>query len=170
MSYKFLLFFTLLFGKTFSNIDVELDVVFRDSTVQCQYLYVLCSDKNDTTAVFDTLSFNGYDRVSLFYSVKEDEKNKISIIYFGGAHLESKSFTVSPRTNIFSVVVDKQQINVEKKNYLYHVLITILAECLLIAIVVRRSKSWTRALLLIFIINVLGFGIMTILCFTHLFW
>lgn len=170
MTCIFFLFFTLLSENTFSNIDVELDVVFRDSTVQTRYLYVLCSDKNDTVAVFDTLSFNGYDRVSLFYSVNGRNENMLAMLDSGGVQFESKPFTVSPRSNIFSVIIDNRKISVEKKSYLYPVLITILFECMLIAIFARKSKSILQILALILAVAVSTFGIMAILYLTHLFW
>ena len=136
------LLFAFVVGNTFSNIDVELDVAFRDSTVNCRYLYVICNEKNDTLAVFDTLSFNGYDRVSLFYYAKDEGKNTIAMIDTSGAHLESNTFVVSPRRKVFSVVIDNRQINVRGKNYLYLILITaLIVECLLIMFICRKSKS-----------------------------
>ena len=114
---KYLLFITLVFEN--ANINVELDVAFIDSTVNCLYLYVVCFDKNDTIAAFDTLSFNKHDRVSLFYSVKSAGKNRLSIIDSTGIYIESKPFMVSPRRTVFSVVVEQQLISVAKKDYLY---------------------------------------------------
>lgn len=106
-------------GKLFANSVVELDVVFKDSTIQCRYLYVLVPEANDTLAVFDSLSFNGKNRVSLFYSAGFDGKNLLSIVDSGGVHIKSKPFMTSPRRTVFSVVVGRRQIEVTGKDYLY---------------------------------------------------
>ena len=86
------LLLTISCGKAFANIDVELDVVFNDSTFQCRHLYVLCpaaDGTKDTLAVFDTLLFNGRNRVSLFYSVHSEGKNMLSMVNSAGVHVES---------------------------------------------------------------------------------
>jgi len=113
-------------GKMFASIGVELDIVFRDyadsSSVQYRNLFVLCpaaDGTSDTLAIFDTLYFNGKNRVSLFYSVHSDGKNILSIVDSAGVHVESKPFKVSPKRTTFSVVVRQQQIEVFAKDYLY---------------------------------------------------
>jgi len=113
-------------GKMFANIGVELDVVFKDcadsSIVQYRYLYVLCpaaDGTSDSLAVFDTLHFNGKNRVSLFYSVHSNGKNILSMVDSAGVYLESKPFMVSPKRTTFAVVVGQQQIEVVAKDYLY---------------------------------------------------
>ena len=117
----FFLLLILTCGKVFANIDVELDVV-RDSTVQCRNLYVLCpaaDGTSDTLAIFDTLYFNGNNRVSLFYSVDADGINILSMVDSAGVHVASKPFRVSPRRTTFAVVIGQQQIEVGAKDYLY---------------------------------------------------
>jgi len=114
---KYLLLIALICEK--AHIDVELDLSFKDTTVQYQYLYVVCSNQNDTLAIFDTLSFNKYNRVSLFYSVNNKGKNKLSMTDYNGKQYESKPFMVSPYNTLFSVVVGQQQISVAKKDFLY---------------------------------------------------
>ena len=116
-------FLLLMFscGKEFSVINVELDIVFSDSTVH-RYLYVLGSgakELNDTLAVFDTLSFNGQNRVSLFYTVRSGGKNMLSMVDSSGLQVESKPFRVSPRRTTFTVVVRQHQIEVTGKDYHY---------------------------------------------------
>ena len=109
-------------GKLFAGIGVELDVVFSDSTIQCRYLYVLhpaANGANDTLAVFDTLSFNGINRVSLFYSVHSGGINALSMVDSAGVHFVSNTFRVSPRHTVFAVVVGERQIEVAGKDYLY---------------------------------------------------
>ena len=109
-------------GKMFAGVGVELDVVFRDSTVQCRYLYVLCPTEDgttDTLAVFDSLSFNGKNRVSLFYSGPSGEKNSLLMIDSAGVQIESNHFRVSPRRTTFAVVIGSRQIEVVAKDYLY---------------------------------------------------
>jgi len=109
-------------GKMFAGIGVELDVVCRDSTVQCRYLYVLCpaaDGTTDTLAIFDSFSFNGKNRASLFYSVPSSGKNTLLMIDSAGLQIESNHFRVSPRRTTFSVVVGQQQIEVVAKDYLY---------------------------------------------------
>ena len=113
---------SLVCGKVFANIGVELDVVFRDSTVQCRYLYVLRPNTdrtNDTLAVFDTLSFSGQSRTSLFYSVSSKGKDMLSLVDSSGICIESKPFSVSPLHTVFTVVVGQRQILVTGKDYLY---------------------------------------------------
>jgi len=122
MKKLFFLFLIFTFGKAFAGIGVELDVVFNDSTVQCRYLYVLGHDTkkaNDTLAVFDTLSFIGQSRVSLFYSVGSAGKNILSMVDSGGVHVESKPFSVSSRQTVFTVGIGQQQILVTGKDFLY---------------------------------------------------
>ena len=116
------LLLVITYGKAFADINVELDVVFSDSTVQCRYLYVLCPAKygvNDTLAVFDTLSFNGTNRVSLFYSAGMNEKNILSMVDSGGVHVVSKPFRVSSQRTTFAVIVGERKIKVTGKDYLY---------------------------------------------------
>ena len=112
-----------LCGKTFGGIDVELDVVFSDSIVQCRYLYVLApvdaEGAGDTLAVFDTLSFNGQNRVSLFYSAKSDGKNMLSFVDSEGTHVESNRFSVSSRSAVFNVIIGQEKIGVTRGSYLY---------------------------------------------------
>jgi len=118
-----ILFFLLLVcGKVFAGVSVELDVVFNDSTVQCRYLYVLspsAGGANDTLTVFDTLSFNGHNRVSLFYTAGFSGKNVLSMVDSNGVNIVSQPFRVSPRRAVFSVVVGEQHIEVAGKDYLY---------------------------------------------------
>ena len=107
--------------KAFADIGVELDVVFRDS-VQCRYLYVLSPNAggtNDTLAVFDTLSFNGQNRVSLFCTVSSHGKNKLSLVDSGGLHIESDLFSISPRRTTFVAEVGNEQIKITHKDFLY---------------------------------------------------
>jgi len=114
-----LLLLMLACGKMFG---VELDVVFRDSTVQCRCLYVLspaADGTKDTLAIFDSLSFNGKNRVSLFYSVPYVEKNTLLMIDSAGMQVESNPFKPSPRRTSFAVVIGRQQIEVFAKDYLY---------------------------------------------------
>ena len=111
------LFLTLAFGKLLADVNIELDVVFSDSTVECRYLYVLNTD-NDTIAVFDTLSFNRDDRVSLFYKSKRGGKNALSMVDGNGTIIESKPFNVL-YGNVFSVVIGKEQVTVSQRDFLY---------------------------------------------------
>ena len=126
------LFLLLTFhgGMLFANIDVELDVVFKDTTVQCRYLYVLSQDRyeiRDTLAVFDTLSFKRNDRVSLFYTVENDKTNILLMVDSAGMVIESKPFRIFSgrvlRTRnapaVFTVVIEHEKISVANKNYLY---------------------------------------------------
>jgi len=230
-----LLFLIFTFEKAFAGIGVELDVVFNDSTVQCWHLYVLRHDTkkaNDTLAVFDTLSFIGQSRVSLFYSVGSARKNILSMVDSDGVHVESKPFSVSPWQTVFTVGIGQHQIFVTGKdflyprkkenehsyivflliffavkslivaifntvlkllkrnifiatgafllsafidwllpiNYLYRFLIIMLTEYLLIALVGCKSISWLRAAMLVLIINIVGYGIITILYLLYVFW
>lgn len=117
-----ILLLTLVCGKVCAGIDVELDVVFSDTTLQCRYLYVLspnAAGTNDTLAVFDTLSFNGRHPVSLFYTVASEGKNMLCVVDSGGLHIESNSFGISPRRTVFAVRAGRQQIKVTAKDYLY---------------------------------------------------
>ena len=236
------LWLMLICGKAFAGIGVELDVIFKDnlrqadgSTVQYRYLYVLCptaNGTNDTLAVFDTLSFNRKNRISLFYFVHSDEKNKLLMVDSSGEHVESNFFKVSPHRTTFSVTVGEQQIEVAGKdylylrkneneqsyyvflliffvvkllitvifvllsklpgriisiaagafllsafidwlfplNYLYRILLTMLAEYLLIALIGRKSISWLRAAMLVFAVNIAGTGIIVILYLMYVFW
>jgi len=118
----FFLLLSLACGKALAGIGVELDVVFIDSTVQCRYLYVLAPGANavnDTLAVFDTLSFNGQNRVSLFYSVHSGRKNMLSMVDSSGLRVESKPFRVSPERTAFTVVAGQHKIEVSGKDYHY---------------------------------------------------
>jgi len=229
------LLFMFTCGKVFAGVNVELDVVFSDSTVQCQYLYVLrpaADGANDTLAVFDTLSFNGRNRVSLFYTADFAGKNMLSMVDFAGVPIISNPFNISPRRTTFAVVVGERQIEVAGKdylylrnnnneqsfyvflliffvvkllmttvfvlftklpkrvisiasgafllsaffdwlfplNYLYRLLLMMLAEYLLIALVGRKSISWLRAALLVLIVNIAGFGIIFFLFMCYTFW
>ena len=120
------LFFTLLGSKTFNAADVELDVVFSDSTVHCRYLYVISLGDNglrDTIARFDSLSFNRHDRVSLFYPVNNYAKNMIAFADSQGVHTESEPFRISLLTRsapaIFRVSIGNQQVTVAKRDYFH---------------------------------------------------
>ena len=109
-------------GKLLANINVELDVFFSDSTVNCRYLYVLATSTNgtnDTIAVFDSLSFYGHKRVSLFYSVRSNKKNTLSMVDTAGVYVTGKPFRVSPHRTTFLVDVGQLQIKVSPKDYLY---------------------------------------------------
>jgi len=109
-------------GKVFAGIGVELDIVFSDSTIQCRYLYVLypaADGANDTLAVFDTLSFNGQNRISLFYKAGFEGNNILSMLDSSGVNVISKPFGVSPHHTVFSVVIGRQQIEVAGKDYIY---------------------------------------------------
>jgi len=109
-------------GNAFAGVGVELDVVFRDSTVQCRYLYVLGHDAkgvNDTLAVFDSLSFYGQNRVSLYYTVRSGGKNMLSVVDTSGLQVKSKPFKASQGRTTFTVVVDQYQIEVTGKDYHY---------------------------------------------------
>ena len=120
MNVLFLLL-TLVCGKAFAGVGVELDVVFGDS-VQCRYLYVFSPNAggtNDTLAVFDTLAFNGHDRVSLFYTASSGRKNILSMVDSSGLHIESDLFSITPRRTTFVAVVGYGQIKVTHKDYLY---------------------------------------------------
>ncbi len=117
-----LLFLILACGKVLASIGVELDVVFRDSTLQCRYLYVLSPNAggtNDTLAVFDTLAFNGLSRVSLFYAAEPDRENMLSMVDSSGLHIESRIFKVSEQRTTFAVIAGRQQIKVVNKDYIY---------------------------------------------------
>jgi len=229
------LWLMLICGKAFAGINVELDVVFRDSTVQCRYLYALspaADGTNDTLAIFDTLSFNGKNRVSLFYFVQSDEKNKLLMVDSDGTYVESNFFKISPHRTTFAVIVGERQIEVAGKdylylrknenersyyvflliffavkflitvifvllsklpgrvisiasgafllsafvdwlfplNYLYRILIIMLAEYLLIALIGRKFISWLRTAMLIFGVNMAGTGIIVILYLMYVFW
>ena len=171
------LFFLLLTcGRLFADVSVELDVAFGDSAIYCRYLYVLCpaaNGTNDTLAVFDTLSFNGQNRVSLFYSVRSGCKNTLLLVDSAGVQLASNPFRISPRRTTFAVVVGRQQITVSGKtylNYLFWFLIILLAEYLLIALVCRKSISWLRAALLVLLVNMAAFGIIVFLYLLYVFW
>ena len=231
------LFLLLIFScsELLANIGVELDVSFRDSTVQCRYLYVLSPNTggtNDTLAVFDSLSFNGQNRVSLFYAASPAEDNMLLMADSSGMQIESKLFRVSHRRTTFDVIVGKQQIKVTNKDYLYpqknedersyfifltiflvvkilitaifvfttehpkrivsiasgafllsafvdwffplhylcRFLITMVVEYLLIAFVGHRSISWLWSALLVLLVNVIGFGFITVLYLLYVFW
>jgi len=235
--YRFFSFLLLIFtlGQAFANINVELDVVFSDSTVNCRYLYVLATSAtgtNDTIAVFDSLSFYGHKRVSLFYSVRSNIKNTLSLVDTAGVYVTSKPFKVSPHRTTFLVDVGQQQIKVSLKdylyplknedeqsyfvfltiffvikslisivfvfvtkqrkriiaiaagafllsafidwflpvNYLYRLLMVILAEYLLIAFIGRKFISWLQAAMLILTVNLIGFGLIAGLYILYVFW
>ena len=154
----FYLMLTFYCSKTFGNIDVELDVAFRDS-VQCRYLYVLSPNvegTNDTLVVFDTLSFNGQNRVSLFYPINSGRKNMLSIVDSDGLHIESNIFRISPQRTTFIVHVGQQQIKVNGGDYLYllknedersyyiFLLIFFVVKIIIVAIFVFSSKQRKR--------------------------
>jgi len=231
----FVLLLSLFCVKSFANVNVELDVVFSDSTVNCRYLYVLASSANgtnDTLAVFDTLSFNRQNRVSLFYSVLSNGKNTLSLVDSAGVHVKSKPFKVSPQHTTFKVELGQQQIKITHKdflyplknedarsyfvflivffvikilitvvfvfaskqrkriiaiasgafllsafidwliplNYLYRLLMILLAEYLLIALIGRRFISWLRAAMLVATVNMVGFGMIVLLYLMYVFW
>ena len=225
-----------------ANVDVELDVVFKDTTVQCRYLYVISLDRQgtgDTIAIFDTLSFKRHEGVSLFYSVENDETNILVIIDTAGMVIQSKPFRILSGKFIrnrnvpavFTVVIGKEQIAVANKKYrylesyenksmyfvfmllfitvklliaisfsllselhrriiliasgaflftalmvwfipLYHIyrlFITIFTEYLLIAVIGRKYISWLLAAILILIVNLAGFGIITLMYIFYVF-
>ncbi len=231
------IFFLLLVicGRAVAGVNIELDVVFRDSTKQCQFLYILVPNaegNNDTLAVFDTLSFNKQSRISLFYTAPSDRKNLISIVDTSGLHLESRPFKVSSEQTTFTVFIKKHQVKVVNKdylypqknedkqsyffflliffivkiliatiyifisklpkrlisiaagtfllsafidwflpyNYFYRLLITALVEFLLIFLVGRKSIPWFRAILLVILVNVVGFGIIVTAYLLYVFW
>ena len=183
--FKFLNLFLLMLvcGQAFASIDVELDVVFINgdsSTLQCRYLYVLNQNAErttDTIAVFDTLSFNGRNRVSLFFTAKAGEKNMLSLVDSCGQHIESNFFKISSRRTTYTVLIDhdQQQIKVVKKfwflpmHYLFCFLIIALVAYLLIALVGRKTISWLRTSVLVLIINLTCFVILAILYLTYQF-
>jgi len=187
---------------------------------------------NDTLAIFDTLSFNGNKRASLFYSVHSEGKNRLLLVDSDGSQVESNSFKVSPRRTTFSVAVGEQHIEIAGKdylylrkneneqsyyvfllifffvkllitvvfvllsklpghvisiaagafllsafidwlfplNYLFRVLMTSLAEYLLIAFIGRKSISWLKAVMLVLVVNLAGAGIIVILYLLYVFW
>jgi hypothetical protein len=55
-------------------------------------------------------------------------------------------------------------------NYLYRLLLTMLVEYLLISLVGGKSISWLRAAVLVFVVNVAGFGTIALLYILHVFW
>ncbi len=119
-----ILFLLLLpaFIKSFAGIGIELDIAFSDTTFRCQYLYVLSpnsSGANDTLVVFDSLSFNKYNRVSLFYTVAEDRENMILAVDADGQERRSRLFKISPNRTTFAVSIKPQHINVSVKDFLY---------------------------------------------------
>jgi len=127
-----IVFFVALLTSSFGRehlekTDVELDVVFVDTTFFVKYLYVISSEINgatgDTLALFDTLSFNRHDRVSLFYSVSNKRNSIISIVDSDGIQIESKPFRIrTTRRNlpaVFAVVVENRQVTVAKRDYLH---------------------------------------------------
>ena len=120
---KLILFLLFACGTTFANIDVELDVILGDSTVQCRYLYVLSpaesAGRYDTLVAFDTLSFNAQRRMSLFYSVKTDKEHILSIVDSAGMFIESKPFAVTSQRAAYTVVVDREKISVTSNDYYY---------------------------------------------------
>ena len=113
--------------KALADISVELDVVFLrradGSTVQYRYLYVLspiADGTKDTIAVFDTLSFIGKNRLSLFYTMPSSGgKNILSIVDSANLRIESSPFRVSPKRTTFLVAVGQQQIDITGKDFLY---------------------------------------------------
>ena len=170
--------FTFLWAQATANIVVELDVDFRDSTVQCNYMYVTRYDaiggNNYMLAVFDSISFNRFDRVSLFYNVNETENNMLFMVDTHGTRFKSNSFTVSPHSSAFAVVVEQQKISITKINYLidyfYKLLILMFVEYLLVAVIGRKSVSALRAAVIVLIANIAGFGIITVIYILHTFW
>jgi len=225
----------LVCGNAIADVNVELDVVFSDTTIQCRYLYVLHPAANgatDTLAAFDSLSFNGLNRVSLFYKAGRDGKNILSMVDSAGVNVLSQPFRVSPRRTVFAVVVGRRQIEVTGKdylylrkneneqsyyvflliffvvklllttifvlfstlrkriipiasgafllsafmdwlfpmNYLYRLVLIIIAEYLLIALAARRYVSWLRSAALVLAVNLAGFGIIIFLYMMFVFW
>ena len=109
-------------GKMFANVGVELDVSFRDTTVQCQFLHVLSPNMRgtyDTIAIFDSLSFKGQSRVSLFYSVDTIGENIVSVTDASGIVAESRFYNVSPKRTTFAVLIGQQNIRLINKDYIY---------------------------------------------------
>lgn len=116
-------------GDIFAGIVVELDVTFSDrmqrtdsSTLQCRYLYALSPNAggtNDTLAVFDSLSFNGQKRVSLFYTANPGRDHMLAMIDTAGLQLKSRLFRVSSQRTSFAVVIGRQHIKVTNKDYIY---------------------------------------------------
>lgn len=236
------LWLALFCGKAFAGIDVELDIVFNDSlrrvdgsAVQCRFMYVICpatDGANDTLAIFDTLSFDRKNRVSLFYSIPSDGKNKLVVIDSDGLHVESNLFRISTHRTTFAVTIDGRKIEVVGKdylylrkneseqsyyaflliffvvkflitfifvslsklpwrvisiasgafllsafidwlfplNYLYRLLITMLAEYLLIALIGRKSISWLKTAMLVLVVNLAGVGFIFLLYLMFVFW
>ena len=124
------LLLTVVDCKVFAGIDVELVVFFKDTAVQCQYFYVLDTyekGKSSTLAVFDTLSFNGNDRVSLFYTAKNGGINTVLMVDTAGVLMKSKPFRVSSgrllntgsTSAVFNVVIGQGQISVALRNHHY---------------------------------------------------
>ena len=121
-----LLYFSLLSGQAIKDQCVELDVVFNDSTMRCLYLYVICVDNNelrDTLAIFDSLSFNRQDRVSLFYKANNLEKKIISFIDCQGVDTHSKPYGISAFSRntpaLFSVILANQQVTIVERDFFY---------------------------------------------------
>jgi len=174
------IFFTFLCAPqaASANIVVELDVSFRDSTVQCRCMYVMRYDvvegNNDMLAIFDSISFNRFDRVSLFYNVNEAENNILFMVDTHGTLFKSNPFKVSTHSDTFSVVVEQQQISITKTDFLidhlYKLLILVFVEYLLIVIIGRKSKLLFRLAVIVFIANLAGFGIITVVYILHTFW
>jgi hypothetical protein len=119
--YTLLLIGMFACAKAFAGIDVELEVVFRDSVPQCCYLYVLSPNAgtNDTLAVFDTLSFDGRSRISLFYTAAAGSNQFLSLVNPDGQHRQSRMFKVLPQRTGFVVMVGQRRINIINTDYLY---------------------------------------------------
>ena len=114
------LFFAL--GRAHAGVSVELDVVFNDTTIRRPSMYVLVPNAygtNDTLAAFDSLSFYGLNRVSLFYTARSNQRNILSMVDSSGVYMESKPFRVSPQRANFKVMVGQQHIKVSNKDFLY---------------------------------------------------
>ena len=120
----FFLLLLLACGKLSASIGVELDVAFKSDSARMQYrhLYALrlaMGGETDTLAVFDSLFFNGTERVSLFYFASAEGKNMLAIVDSAGTHAYSKPFKLSPRRTTFSVVVGQRSIDIVAKDFLY---------------------------------------------------
>jgi hypothetical protein len=121
------LFLTVLFlyipnGKVLADFDVELDVFFKDSTLNGRYLYVLEFSQGksaDTLAVFDSLAFNRQDRISLFYNSEQIRETKLVYIDTSGLNLNSKIFKPSPGRTTFAVSINRQNIKIVNKDFAY---------------------------------------------------
>ncbi len=230
-----LLLLSALCEKALAGFGVELDMVFKDSTYQCHFLYVLSPNStgtNDTLVSFDSLAFNRQQRVSLFFNIPQEQKIKLLMYDTDGHVLESKLFKASPQRTIFRVTVHQHRVKITHKDflypqknedtksyffflwiffvfkmlvsgiyilaarlplrlmavtsgtfllsslvdwflplsYIYRLCITALFEFLIIAFVGRKSISWIRVAILVFILNITGFGLIFFSYLWYVFW